>query len=194
MIAKETSILDSVSPVTSSLGAIWPTVSTAAVVIVAMVFAVAGWTKLRNPKQTGADFKSLGLPLAQPLARIIPVVELVVAVGLILQPRIALVAVALLLLFTLVLGRALRQGSPIHCSCFGSLNREPITRATLVRNALLIALAASAATTSSLARPDLAALVTVSMLAVITVVIGQLFVVRRQLGRIWSVELAGESS
>jgi len=59
---------------------------------------------------------------------------------------------------------------------------------------VLIALATLAATTTSLVRPDLAALVTVSMLVLITVVIGQLFIVRRQLGKIWSVELAGEIS
>jgi hypothetical protein len=80
----------------------------------------------------------------------------------------------------------------ISCSCFGSLSRRPITWVTLARNAALIALALSAVTTARPPVPSLAGLIAVSLVAMIVTVIGQLLVIRRRLGRIWSVELAGE--
>lgn len=187
------------SPVSnrSAFMSTWPMLATAAAVLLAAILVVAAMTKLGNRRRTEADFAALALPFAGPLAVAVPLVELAVAPALLIRPRVgAIAALALLTSFTVVLARALlvarRRGSTISCSCFGSLSRRPITSATLARNVVLIVLALSAVTTTQLSVPSLATLVSVSLVAMTAVVIGQLLVVRRQLGRIWSVELAGE--
>src|SRR2546429_5251046 len=87
-----------------------------------------------------------GVParLAAPSAVLLPLVELVVAGSLI--PTIsawwgALGALALLLLFTVVVGYHLARGHTPKCHCFGQVSSEPIGWPTLVRNLILSALA-----------------------------------------------------
>ncbi|MDH3295540.1 MAG: hypothetical protein OER95_14570 [Acidimicrobiia bacterium] len=185
-------------PAASSTAAeFWSTTTTAAAVFMAALFALAAGAKLRRNQRTVTDFAGLGLRLSRPLAVAAPVAELMVAAALLVRPQIGgSAAVVLLAGFTVVLARALRsargRGQSVNCSCFGSLSRNPVSSATLVRNGVLMVVAAVAATGNGLARPDVGSLIAISLPIVIALVISQLLAARRQLGRIWSVELAGE--
>ncbi|HUS14695.1 MAG TPA: MauE/DoxX family redox-associated membrane protein [Chloroflexia bacterium] len=83
--------------------------------------------------------------LARLGARGMPLVEALVGalllLGLALQPA-ALAAAALLLVFTATVVADLRQGTATACHCFGRFSNEQVSPATLVRNGVLIVLAA----------------------------------------------------
>lgn len=122
--------------------------ATAAALVLGAVMVRAAWAKRRSPAQTEADFASLGLVAAGPLAVAVPVVELAVAALLVLTPGWGgVVAAALLAAFTAVLVRVLRNpdGLTPSCACFGGSNRSPVSSRHLVRNAALLALAFVAA-------------------------------------------------
>ncbi len=116
----------------------------ACAVLLAAVFVRAGAAKLARPAATAATFSALGVPRAGATARAVPVVELLVAAGLLAGPRAgAVAALALLLPFSVVLARSVRRGSVTPCNCFGSARSDPVSAVDLVRNGLL-ALAAVA--------------------------------------------------
>jgi thiol-disulfide isomerase/thioredoxin len=111
------------------------------------VFAVAGAAKLTNPAATRDAIAAFGAPpsLAVPGALVLPPSELLVAAALIPAATAhwaALVAVAMLVLFSAAMVRTLRAGSAPDCNCFGGLTQTEVGRGTLARNGLLIALAA----------------------------------------------------
>lgn len=173
------------------------TVGTLAAVTLAAVLVVAAAAKFRNPQDTAREFAQLGLPLPERLATFVPGAEVVAAAALLIRPMVgALIAGLLLVSFTLVLVEILQNhepgSEPASCSCFGSLSRRPVSPMTVARNMGLLALAGLAALTPSLAAPDLASLVIVSTLALLTAVTGHLLWMRSRLGALWSVELAGE--
>lgn len=119
----------------------------AAALLLAGVLAVAGVAKLRRPADTAADFASLGLPAARPLAVVVPVVELACAALLVVVPGWGGVAAfGLLALFTANLVAVVRSGRVVSCACFGSASRSPISARHLVRNGALLVLALAAAT------------------------------------------------
>jgi hypothetical protein len=92
------------------------------------------------------DASALGVPAW--LARPTPVVELLVGAGLVTgvtRRPLGWVAVALLVAFSAVLARSLAAGRRPVCACFGGWSTRPIGPATLMRNALLLALALVAA-------------------------------------------------
>lgn len=74
----------------------------------------------------------------------LPVAELVVAATLLIRPSAvwgAAGALCLLVVFVAGLARAMSQGRAPDCHCFGQLHSAPAGRSTLVRNAVLAALA-----------------------------------------------------
>ena len=173
------------------------TLGTLAALSLAAVLAVAAVAKLRRPDDTAREFAQLGLPLPDLLATVVPAVELAAAATLLVQPMVgALVAGLLLVSFTLVLVEVLQNSEPnsepVSCACFGSLSRRPVSTTTVARNIGLLSLAGLSALTPSLIAPDLASVIVVSTLALVTTVAGQLLWVRSRLGAVWSVELAGE--
>ncbi|NHN56121.1 hypothetical protein G9U51_10065 [Calidifontibacter sp. DB0510] len=121
-------------------------------VLLALVLVASGLLKARDTRTAEDAFVSLRLPavlrrLRAPL--LLPYAELVLAALLLLTPAplYAAVAVATLLLFlayAVVVARALRFPEPVECSCFGRLGTGEITGRTLVRNGLLVLLAAIA--------------------------------------------------
>lgn len=114
----------------------------AAAAVLAATFAWAGAAKLSRPAETGTGFAGLGLGRPATLARVVPVVELVLAVTLLAAPAAgAAAALTLLAGFTLVLARALGQGVEVRCACFGQAGGPPLSWVELVRNGLLGALA-----------------------------------------------------
>jgi len=122
------------------------TLAVAAAVLVGVAFLAAGVFKLADgpawPKQA-AD-----MGVGRPLAMIVPWVELAVGAALVPQlvrPWPAVVALAILVVFTLVIARRLLDGSRPPCACFGSRSNRPLGAVHVVRNVALMALAAVAA-------------------------------------------------
>lgn len=119
-------------------------------VLLAAIFAVAAVGKLLRRDQTEATFGKFGVgeALRSPLAIALPLAELAIAVGLLpaaSAPWTGLAAFLLLAAFTVGVARVLRGGEEVDCNCFGSLGTSRISRWTLVRNVLLLALAGGVA-------------------------------------------------
>jgi uncharacterized membrane protein YphA (DoxX/SURF4 family) len=114
----------------------------------AAVFAVAGVAKLLDREGTRESLGQFGLPsrLAPGAAFVLPAVELVTA-GLLVPAATAragaVLALALLLVFLVAIGRSLMRGEQPDCNCFGAIHSKPIGRWTLVRNLGLGAVAAA---------------------------------------------------
>lgn len=112
----------------------------------AAVLAIAGITKLADRRGLQTALVDFGVPssLIKPTSALLPVAELAAAVALVpaFSARwAALGALGLLGLFSAaVVGNLLRGRQP-DCHCFGQLHSAPVGVSTLVRNALLAALA-----------------------------------------------------
>ncbi len=120
--------------------------STAASVVLGVVFVVAGGSKIAAWQQWMSQARGLGVP--RPLAAAVPAAELVLGALLIVQlgtPYPALVALAMLVSFTALIALRLHQGQRPPCACFGSFSAKPIGPANLIRNAVLIIIAVVAA-------------------------------------------------
>lgn len=105
----------------------------------ALVLVWAGASKLAYPAQVASGFSALGLPGGRLLARVVPVVELGLAVALLAAPVPgALGTLVLLALFSAMLARAVVRGVDAGCGCFGpgSYARR-VSWQDLVRNAVL---------------------------------------------------------
>jgi peroxiredoxin len=116
-------------------------------VALAVVLAAAGLGKLRD--QAGARDAIVGFgiapALAPELAIVVPVAELAIAVLLIPVATAAWAAAAAVLLLAVFTGAILlnlSRGRTPACNCFGVASRQPIGPRTLVRNGVLMALAA----------------------------------------------------
>src|SRR5438045_1017440 len=121
-------------------------VGIARLVLVA-VFAVAGWAKLSDRSGTRQAVREFGVPdaLATPVTFLLPLAELVVAALLLFSGTAvigAIGAAVLLALFIVAIGVSLARGKRPDCHCFGQVHSEPVGPATLVRNAVLVGLAA----------------------------------------------------
>lgn len=125
-------------------------------VVLAAVFVRAGTAKLARLDQTEVSFAGLRLPAAGLLARLVPVVELTLAVLLVAFPPLGGVAsLIILVVFTAVLLPAIASGVQVSCSCFGAARADPVSRVDLVRNVLLAGLAVTAVFTSAPTMPSL---------------------------------------
>lgn len=166
--------------------------------VLATVFVIAAVTKTIDRPATTREFTELGLPKPALLARVVPPVELVIAVLLVARPAIgAAVAALALLAFTALLAAVLRSGRTVSCGCLGALSREPVSSMTILRNGALLALAALASagptpTGFDVALPAIEVALATGTAATIGLVGHQLLSLRHQIGRLWSVELAGE--
>jgi uncharacterized membrane protein YphA (DoxX/SURF4 family) len=92
-------------------------------VLYALLFLYAGVNKLLNPEAFATVIDAFGLVpdiLIMPVAVVLPVIEILAAIGLILDVRSSLAAAAGLLLFFLaVVGYGIWMGLDIDCGCFG---------------------------------------------------------------------------
>lgn len=112
---------------------------------VAAVFAAAGLGKLTDRAGTRKAVGEFGAPgwLVSPLALVLPVAELAVAVALLFAATRSAGAVGALVLlgvFSAAIGVSLARGQAPDCHCFGQLHSAPASWKTLVRNALLAGL------------------------------------------------------
>jgi hypothetical protein len=114
-----------------------------------VVLAVSAVAKLRTPSDTRSVMKQLRLPaflLDIGVPRLLPWGELILALALLVLtgPAYVVATTASALLFgtyVVIVARALTFGHPLTCGCFGNLGLGWITRQTLVRNLVLLALA-----------------------------------------------------
>jgi uncharacterized membrane protein YphA (DoxX/SURF4 family)/thiol-disulfide isomerase/thioredoxin len=114
--------------------------------LLAGVFLIASVAKLLDLAGSRRALEEFGLPVG--LARFggpaLPVAELAVAAALLIRPSAvwgAAAALCLLLVFIAAVTRAMSQGHAPDCHCFGHIHPEPVGRSTLIRNAMLAALA-----------------------------------------------------
>jgi hypothetical protein len=116
------------------------------------VLLVSGVAKIRVPADTASVFAKLEMPaflnrLHAP--RLLPYGELVLAAMLFLLPGPWYVVpttltLVLFVIYLVVVVRALGFGYPLLCGCFGKLGLGWITRQTVARNSVLLAVAAIA--------------------------------------------------
>lgn len=110
------------------------------------VFIVAAVSKIADRGGSRQAMMDFGIPasLAPVAATLLPVFELLVAAALLFGPVARLGAagaVVLLVVFMIAIGVNLAQGRRPDCHCFGQVHSSPVGGSTLVRNALLAALA-----------------------------------------------------
>jgi hypothetical protein len=130
-----------------------PVASLVVLLTLSAVLLVSGAAKLRDPRATRDAFDALRVPALVPAdaaAGALPWAEIALGALLLAAPGgwLVPVTVALLLLmliYSWLIARALGFDEPVTCSCFGSLGRHDVDRATLGRNVLLAVLAAVAA-------------------------------------------------
>jgi peroxiredoxin/uncharacterized membrane protein YphA (DoxX/SURF4 family) len=118
----------------------------AARIVLAGVFAVAGFAKLADRAGTRKSLADFGLPsfLSSPVAILLPLGELACAVALVPVASAwwgAAGSLALLSLFTIAVVATLARGQKPDCHCFGQLHSKPIGPSTILRNVVLAALA-----------------------------------------------------
>lgn len=122
----------------------WPAV--VAAVVLGAAFVVAGASKIAMGEQWPAQARDLGAP--GPVIPLVPWVELVIGALLVVQfarTVTALVALAVLVVFTGLLVLRLAQGRRPPCACFGAWSATPIGPRHVARNVVLMALAVVAA-------------------------------------------------
>ena len=159
----------------------------------AAVFCVAAISKLADRDRFRVALDAFGAPahLTAPLSLAIPVLELAIAVLLLpagTAQGAAIAAMALLTVFSVVIGRALREGVEADCACFGATSSS-VSIATQARNAGLIVLAAPVALAGpgdSLGATDVSASALLALAALLAVVALGVFSWRlfRQNGRL----------
>jgi len=117
-------------------------VGTIAAIMLGAVFVVAGGSKVAAGAAWPAQARSFGAP--PPVAVALPGIELVVGALLITtiaMPVPAIVAIALLIGFSVLIARQLVEGRHPPCACFGAWSSRPLDESHLVRNAGLVMLA-----------------------------------------------------
>lgn len=118
--------------------------------LLAGVFFVAGGAKLFAPAGTRRSVRELGFPTAfsWPAAIMLPLVELVLAAGLVVEATsraAAASAAGLLAVFAVVIGINAVRGRSVDCGCFGPLHSSTTGYAAVLRNGVLAILALSLA-------------------------------------------------
>lgn len=149
-------------------------VSNLAAMMLGCVFALAGAAKLvQGPHEVRDGMAPLlshfPATLKNLVAWVLAPTELLLGLALVVgfgRVAAATCAIVLLVGFTVVLVRVVRQGRPVQCRCFGSLSAESVGGWSIARNLVLLALAAATLTTDSTTGTDVdSTLVTVMLLA-----------------------------
>ena len=112
-----------------------------------LIFAVAGVTKLLDLDGTREAVKNFGAPasLVTALSFTLPLIELAIALGFLVNRSVSIAAtgaLVLLSLFIVAISVNLAKGRTHDCHCFGQLHSAPLGWSTLLRN-LVFAVAAA---------------------------------------------------
>jgi uncharacterized membrane protein YphA (DoxX/SURF4 family) len=114
-------------------------------VVVGAALMSAGFFKLRDGAAWPRQAAEMGV--GRSLASVVPWVELILGAATaaqIFRPWPAVAAGLLLLVFTVLIVIRILDGSRPPCACFGSRSNQPLGASHLVRNFVLLALAAVA--------------------------------------------------
>ena len=117
--------------------------------VLGLVFIAAGVLKL--VEGPGWLKQAADMEVSRPVAVVVPYVEVVIGVLLVVQvfkPWPAVVAAVMLVAFTVVIVRRIRDGSRPPCSCFGSRSKRPLGAYHVVRNLVFLAIAVAAVLTA----------------------------------------------
>jgi uncharacterized membrane protein YphA (DoxX/SURF4 family) len=110
--------------------------------IVGAVLVYAGVAKMLSFGRWLAAARALGVPRA--LATVVPFFEGVVGLGVVIGGTWTLgflvVATAMLVIFTVLLGVHMRKDERPPCMCFGGATERPIGARDIVRNIVLLVL------------------------------------------------------
>ena len=157
-------------------------IATAASWFLAVVLFWAAGSKVRDLRGAATTFRQLGVALP---ASVVVSLEVGVAILLLARPRLGGCG-ALLLLggFTVVVVRAIRQPEPTRCSCFGSSSNDPVDVSTLLRNVLLLCVAALALGATQ-PEPSIPGLIAVSTMCAAGILAHALCRLRLQVGRVF---------
>lgn len=123
-----------------------PFIRTAALFVVAAVFAAAGLLKLADPAAFATDighYRIVPPPVAAALAVYLPWLELLLAAALLwprFQPPARLLLLVLTGAFSAALLSALLRGIDLSCGCFGGTGAGMSAGWALARNAILFGL------------------------------------------------------
>jgi thiol-disulfide isomerase/thioredoxin/uncharacterized membrane protein YphA (DoxX/SURF4 family) len=122
------------------------TVALGARVLLALVFLLAAVGKLADMDGTREALDEFHVPrrLIKPAAWLLPAAELLSAGLLMIAPTArvgAILAILLLGAFVAGIAAAMARGEAPDCHCFGQISSSPAGRGTLIRNAVLAAVA-----------------------------------------------------
>jgi len=114
--------------------------------VLALIFGTSGVAKAFDTAGSRRAFTGFGVPewLTAPLALSLPVIEILVALALVPLSTAwwgSIAALVMLSIFTVAIGINLARGRSPNCHCFGKLHSEPVSRTTLVRDLVLVAVA-----------------------------------------------------
>jgi hypothetical protein len=118
------------------------TIARLAAIVLGAVFVVAAVSKMVAGTTWVTQARELGAPT--PVATAVPGIELVIGALLVAGiggPVPAAGAAALLVVFSVAIGRQLVDGRHPPCACFGAWSQRPLGDGHLVRNAGLFVLA-----------------------------------------------------
>src|SRR4028119_784911 len=115
-------------------------------IVLAGIFALAGAGKLLDLKGSKKAIEDFGVPntLSKPLAVILPVAEILVALMMLFVQVSWLGAIAAFLLLAVFFGAMIVQmvkGNAPDCHCFGQIHSEPVSAKSLIRNGIFAILA-----------------------------------------------------
>jgi hypothetical protein len=114
-------------------------------ILLGAAFVWAGALKLAQGPSWSRQAADMGV--SRPIALVVPYVEVLVGAltaSQLLSPWPAVVALALLVAYTVLIVLRLLDGSRPPCACFGSRSMRPLGAYHVIRNVTLIALAAVA--------------------------------------------------
>lgn len=121
-------------------------VSSIAAIAVGMAFVLAGASKLASGGSWPSQAAGLGAP--RWTIPVVPWLELALGALLVVQllrVPVAIAALLLLVVFTVLILHKLRRGEHPPCACFGAWSATPIGWGHVARNVALMALAVVAA-------------------------------------------------
>ena len=120
-----------------------------AALILCAILLISGLAKWRAPKSTSSAILLLRLPKFLQkswVARALPIGEALLALALLLPAPLAMWAAVdtliLMVIYWVVIARAMTFTPRPNCGCFGAIGNQQVTERTLVRNTVFVALAA----------------------------------------------------
>lgn len=124
-----------------------PVIIWSASILLSILFIVSGWHKINAPEYY-RDLIQKYVPISKPLATIAQTLLGILEIGTgfllfvpVTRPDAALIAVALLLCYLLLIAISLIRGLDMDCGCSGPVNEQKLSPWLLPRNAGLVMMA-----------------------------------------------------